>query len=789
MSDFVELRVHGVSGTSAESLLGVKDKDQVDEVAGDKYVRFVRPKAGSEVSAQTGGGGGGGGGGGAEGQLEGMSWGNLTSGSALQATWLLLLPFALINLAYWARTEREDGRLACAYRSLVRILGLSLTAMIVFTAASASMDLVGWQCAIGSKKDCLAVHGWLAFIAGWSPGQVLAVAALVPALTIAALALLSLRTSLRYESFRGDVGDGHGTDDPQLFSRRMWQGDRLVGRLRTLHLGVGLATATAILACASLGLRDRLSDGLAVGALCVAGLVLVACVVLSTESKWLSWAEPASEEQKRVQASMQKWVPRLVLGLALLAFLLAEVASLLGSGQPPVDQGHLGGIIATGHVIVIAQIVLLVLLLLVMPMGKRKRAGLALWGIAGWFLAALGVLLGFAYSAAVVFRVSDLLTGKVQGGPCQWCSTFDVAPIPAPAFEVAAIATGVFVAALVVLLAILFWKVRTGRDQALAWVKQEYSKELGKAHLEDDDYRVQRAVRARAFASAVSVDRFRPILLAAIVVGLVGGLYAAWDALRSLGGSAISAVVAPSGQADTAAQGSSALARLDPKAADKALQGAFELLQNLGTFLQGFGTWAMAGLAAGLVALGGLAWRNEKARRTVGIIWDLVSFFPRAGHPLAPPCYAERAVPQLVSRVVHLVGAGQGSPKKVVLAGHSQGSLLAVAAIAQLAALDPAALDPAALDPAALDPGEVTPPDRVASLTDHVALLTFGSPLIRLYAPLFPRLFGSTALDDLPVVYDKADRWINLWRRTDPIGGTMTPVLKVVSTVGLTLPT
>ena len=38
----VELRVHGVSGTSAESLLGVKTVG--DPVAGDSYVRFVRPE-------------------------------------------------------------------------------------------------------------------------------------------------------------------------------------------------------------------------------------------------------------------------------------------------------------------------------------------------------------------------------------------------------------------------------------------------------------------------------------------------------------------------------------------------------------------------------------------------------------------------------------------------------------------------------------------------------------------------------------------------------------------------
>ena len=97
----VELRVHGVHGTSPGAMLGVADGD-VGQVAGDGLTGIYRVKdgvlpyrnlAGTNVS------------------VEAYSWGALTSGVqgilgwVKRALWLLLLPFALVNLAYWARLE------------------------------------------------------------------------------------------------------------------------------------------------------------------------------------------------------------------------------------------------------------------------------------------------------------------------------------------------------------------------------------------------------------------------------------------------------------------------------------------------------------------------------------------------------------------------------------------------------------------------------------------------------------------------------------------------------------
>ena len=47
-------------------------------------------------------------------------------------------------------------------------------------------------------------------------------------------------------------------------------------------------------------------------------------------------------------------------------------------------------------------------------------------------------------------------------------------------------------------------------------------------------------------------------------------------------------------------------------------------------------------------------WRGLDSRRHIGVVWDVGTFWPRAYHPLAPPSYTERAVPELQRRLWYI---------------------------------------------------------------------------------------------------------------------------------------
>ena len=122
-----------------------------------------------------------------------------------------------------------------------------------------------------------------------------------------------------------------------------------------------------------------------------------------------------------------------------------------------------------------------------------------------------------------------------------------------------------------------------------------------------------------------------------------------------------------------------------------------------------------------VAAVGLLLYRHDTVRRSIGVIWDVGTFWPRAAHPLAPPSYAERAVPQLQTRAAGLMALPHDDPRRmdaVILSGHSQGAVLCAAAVLQL-------------------------PARWRRRT---WLFSYGCQLNRLYGRVFPAYFGPERL-------------------------------------------
>ncbi|HYY09459.1 MAG TPA: hypothetical protein VE781_00900, partial [Kineosporiaceae bacterium] len=192
------------------------------------------------------------------------------------------------------------------------------------------------------------------------------------------------------------------------------------------------------------------------------------------------------------------------------------------------------------------------------------------------------------------------------------------------------------------------------------------------------------------------------------------------------------------------------------------------------------GTTVMALAILALVYVGKQMYANGAFRRSIGILWDLGTFWPRATHPLAPPSYAERSVPEVIYRLQYLTGtlppghlpddeptdaAVAAGPPCVVLSCHSQGALIGMAALAA----------------------------STYPTLERVALLTYGAPIRTLYQRFFPaylgedmtrrlgRLLAHGRAADVPgsqALHDDEPRrwpWLNLHRPSDPLGGRVFP--------------
>ncbi|CAM3734614.1 hypothetical protein NOGI109294_11450 [Nocardiopsis gilva] len=685
----MELRIHGVSGGEAEELL---DVEPAMRISGDGLAGFFRWRRKPDTELED------------DVPREIFAWGNLTSGRASRALWLLLLPFMLVNIAYWMRPGRPGDRpgpvrrLAdTGYGLAVRLLALSLTMLLTLAAAGVGMDLIGWQCS-GYAEQCAELRPLLGFLSApespvATPGWALVIGALLPLVVIALLWRLSRRTESVYEVVEPPYKPVHHPKAP-LSDPEFWHNSRTMGRLRSAHIAAAVAAVTTLLLAPALG-YDR-----AVGSP-VLGTTLSVLVALTFTGSTLSVLVPGTDPRWNGYADA---ICRVLRNLAL--FLLAVTLLYVLVPRPGWEAtGRLPGFGVGLNALFAAQCALGVLLLvsaIVLYRGGRAHADIPLRGMAGPAAAALGTLLGGVLTAAVVYQSAGMLGGcYYPGAKATGCIELH-APGGFAWLQLAFTMEAVI--ALVAGAVLWIWMHnRTRREvDVVAALYQRDPRER----------RTRELAKARAFGSLTET---LPAVLAAFLLPVVAlivlVLYSAVTGRLSVA----------------------------PEAVDgpfMAVSGATGWIQGTVAAMVTVGSWLGGLFLVALVAIGGSAYRNRPTRQVVGVLWDIGTFWPRAAHPLAPPSYAERAVPQLVARVAGKTGRGIG----VVLSGHSQGSVLAAATAWQL-------------------------PARCRS---HVVLLTHGSPLYRLYARYFPAYFGPRALGDL---YARVDYWRNLWRATDAIGG------------------
>ncbi len=748
---WTELRVHGVSGTPPTDVL---EHPHVTRVAGYAQAAFFRRWwQARSVSADTD-----------RHRTEAYSWGGLTSGDNSRALWLLLLPFMLLNLAFFMAPSRRPPdpppppgagapaalppELRAARRrdrfsgAVQRLLALSFTATFTLTAVTVAMDLVGWQCAAGRTGDDVCGRSWLGWLA-WSwldrPGRQLAVTALVPLAVVGLLWWLARTTWRNLEA----VEVAQSVDDAALDlvtpleDRALWNGRAAVRRLRAVHVATGLALP-GVAALAPFGPGAPVSWPRAAVLLPLLGLLVLAVVqaarpTTGQRTRGTADADAAQRERERQEQAERtdrfRLLPWVALGLTALALGFAATAPV-----PPVrPAGTLPWLVGAAQWLFVGQVVLLVALLVACLLlrrhpdrfpgpscgpGGRPVTVVPAWrGLAMPGVALLAWVLAGAFSAGVILRAAQTLGTPVARGQRSGAAHPIVVPTAYTWVAVGALVVGLLAAGCV---AVTWWRIRRRPAQLAAAVRAVDAAYADAVPAAADgagsaaEYRARRDVIARTWTGARALggeaQRAAGFLLVATVVVVAGGAVGFWT-------------VGP--RLLTAWPGLVAAANL-----------------------------AISAFVLGLVAVGRQAYRSVATRRSVGILWDLGTFWPRAVHPLAPPCYAERAVPDLLLRLRHYAASGG----RVLLSCHSQGSILGAAVLLQLE----------------------------TAVSARTAFLTYGSPLARFYGGFFPAYFGDRALARLggflagppgrPTAgaADRAAwRWRNLHRPSDPVAGAV----------------
>jgi hypothetical protein len=714
-SGVTELRVHGVGGTPPDAILGDLAPEQVsgDAIAGLYRTSDHRPSATDLAGHRD-----------VNRHVEVYSWGGLTSQSKVRVLWLALLPFLFGNLAGWmcSATTRASAWRFRLHRLATGLGALALTVNAALIAVMISADVVAYQ----TSRAGIAHHQWWLAPLGWHliaghPARQVMLGVLVPVLFVLVLVWLA-KTTWRYEAVRPPYRvDDKPADKARmataaalkdgLADREFWDGGNSVRLLTWVHLAVvagflAIVLGVTVKALSAAGSPHAIALGWLAMGLGGATVILGACYIC------LDAFEALTDE-------LRGWVKYLLVPGA-----VALVASgLFAWLQPAGPAGHAAELPGMANVTgwtTLAIAVVVVVALVSALLGLAGTAG-TLRG-ASW----VTLMLGFGTLNLVMLGAEIWVAHLV--GPVTSNAAEALSSSPGKIYLPYVITSGVPLLAWAAVLTILAF----GLAEAVRWLR---TRQLPEAT----------ARRYRDEAAAFRDDLTGP------------QRYWYWSGLAPFPPPADeSGVAGPGGQGwEQKIARVQFLARV-PHDATWLLWGIITgqlimavcvwqlhiqppvVIRDIGVALIGL---ALPAMAAWLYA----AWNDPTRRRTIGTLWDVGTFWPRSYHPLSPPCYTERAIPELQRRMWWLHANGG----RVMLTAHSQGTVLAAAALVQ-------------------------PDCRPEG--DQPALITFGSPLCKLYTWGFPGYFDSKLLEPLePHGAGRLNAWRNFYYPTDPIGGSVAP--------------
>ena len=713
-----ELRVHGVGGTPPDAILGDLAPEQV---SGDAIAGFYRSSdhrvGDGDRDARLD----------ADRHVEVYSWGGLTSQSKVRVLWLALLPFLLANLAGWmcsARTRESAWRFRL-HRLAAGLGALALTVNAALIAVMISADVNAYQ----TVRAGLARHQWWLAPLGWHfvaghPARQVMLGVLVPVLFV--LALLGLaRTTWRYEAVRPPYQvTAERKEKPRLITaaalkagladNEFWDGEGSVKLVTWLHLAVVAGFLAIVLGVTTKALTIT-------GSSHVIGLGWIA-IGLGAATVALGVAYVGLDAFDAVTDELRGRLPFL-LAPAALALIAAGVFAWLQPGGPTPRAAELPGMAGVIGWTTLAIAVVLSVALISMLLGLPGSRGTLIGG--PW----VTLILAFSLLNTLMLGAEIWVAHLV--GPVTSDAADALARPQGKIYLSYVITSGIPLLVWAAVLAVLAF----GLVEAVRWLRTRQLRG-------ETEYRDQ----AAAFRDPLATPR--------------NHWY--WSGL--------SPFPPPGDESGDQGQGKNwrrTISRVQflgraPHDATWLLWGIIGaqlvmavcvwqlhvqppvVIRNIGVLIAGL---VLPAMMAFLYS----AWSDPTKRRTIGVLWDVGTFWPRSYHPLSPPCYTERAVPELQRRMWWL----HDNDGRVMLVAHSQGAVLATAALVQ--------------------PG--CRPDG-----DHPALITFGSPVCKLYSWGFPAYVHRELLEPLePGRTGRLTDWRNFYYPTDPIGGSVAPDLSAAS--------